>query len=198
MSIQIARANDNNSVPDFTMASRFQRIRKSLLVGLVVGGVAAIMPGCNPPPPPGQQIGNSCIEISGTTPDGTQVKLSEYKGKVVLVSFWATWCPPCRELLPHERELVEGKYRNKPFAILGVALDEPEQLTAYLKSNPLPWISIADGRPGTIAKQWKVDSIPSAVLVDHTGVIRGRWIGGFDPADLWAAVEKAVRTAESN
>ena len=57
-------------------------------------------------------------------------------------------------------------------------------------------LDIADGRPGTIAKQWNVQAIPGGVLVDHTGVIRGRWIGDFDPQEVWTAIEKAVLAAE--
>ncbi|HEX3146505.1 MAG TPA: TlpA disulfide reductase family protein [Gemmataceae bacterium] len=147
-------------------------------------------------PPEGMRAGNTCPEIAGLDAEGKPIKLSEYRGKVVLVSFWATWCPPCRKLLPHEREMVTVKYKDRPFVLLGVAADAPDTLKGFLKTNPMPWPNIADDQ-GVIGKQWQVDSIPSAVLVDHEGVIRRTWIGnGLDPGEVWYAVDPLVVDAE--
>ena len=65
-------------------------------------------------------VGNPVPEVEGTDLDGKKAKLSGLKGKVVVLDFWATWCGPCRAMIPHERELVE-KYKDKPFAILSVS-----------------------------------------------------------------------------
>jgi peroxiredoxin len=148
-----------------------------------------------PEPPEGRRVGNQCPEVGGLDPDDKPVKLSDYKGKVVLISFWGTWCGPCRQQIPHEREMVAVKYKDRPFAFLGVAQDSPETLREFLKANPLPWPNIADDH-AILAKSWKVDGIPSAVLVDHAGVIRNVWLDGVNPGAMWAEVEKLVAEAE--
>jgi peroxiredoxin len=148
-----------------------------------------------PQPPEGRRVGNQCPEVGGLDPDDKPVKLSAYKGKVVLVSFWGTWCPPCRAQLPHERQMMTEKYKDRPFTILGVANDSVETLQEFRKMNALPWPNIVDER-GIVAGQWDVKAFPSAVLVDHTGVIRGTWIAGINPDAVWSAVDSAVREAE--
>ena len=61
-------------------------------------------------------------DIEGDDFDGTRFKLSDYRGKVVAVSFWASWCKPCRELIPHERAIVE-RFQGRNFVLLGVNID---------------------------------------------------------------------------
>lgn len=160
--------------------------------------VAVMVTGCESPPPPvGKRVGNQCPEIAGADVEGNSVRLSEYRGKVVLVSFWGTWCRPCRTLIPHEREMVNSKYAGRPFMMLGVAMDSQENLKQFLKLNELPWPNIADGNPGTICNQWGVDAVPSALLIDEKGVIIKRWLDGINPDEVWTEVERAVRSAES-
>ena len=177
------------------MRRPFLRVLQIVAIGCAV---MIVTNGCErEPPPEGKRIGNRCPEIAGVDVDGNAVRLSDYKGKVVLVNFWGTWCGPCRTMIPHEREMVQTKYAGRPFVILGVAIDSPDRLKAFLKSNPLPWPNIADGNPGTIAGQWHIDGVPSAILVDPAGVIVQSWFDGIDPDDVWLEVERAVRAAQS-
>lgn len=146
-------------------------------------------------PPEGMRPGNTCPEIAGFDVEGKPIKLSEYRGKVVLVSFWATWCRPCRDQLPHEREMATVKYKDRPFTILGVAQDKVGDLKVFTKTDPIPWPNIVDQQG--ISRQWTIESIPSAVLVDHEGVIRRTWIGnGLNPGEVWYAVDQLVQDAE--
>src|SRR5579872_1099018 len=68
-------------------------------------------------------VGNSALEIEGEDLDGKPLKLSEQRGKVVVLNFWFSTCNPCRVLIPHERELVE-RLKDKPFVLLGINSDE--------------------------------------------------------------------------
>jgi peroxiredoxin len=92
--------------------------------------------------------------------------------------------------------MVKTKYAGRPFVIFGVASDPPETLKSFLKTNDLPWPNIADGSPGIISKQWNVDAVPSALLIDQNGIIIKRWLDGINPDEVWREVEKAVRAAE--
>jgi peroxiredoxin len=170
--------------------------RRWLFRVLVISAIAVLvaLPGCDPPPPPGKEVGNLAPDITGVDVDGKPVRLSDYRGKVVLVNFWGTWCPPCRAMIPHEREMVEHKYKDRPFVMLGVASDSAETLREFFKENPLPWPSIVDGNR-IVSREWGVRNFPTLVLIDHKGVIRDRWEGGGAANDVWMAVEKAVTAA---
>ena len=71
----------------------------------------------------GPRVGAPAPEIDAQDFDGRPIKLSDQRGKVVAVVFWATWCPPCRAMIPHEREMVE-RFRDKPFVLIGVNNDD--------------------------------------------------------------------------
>jgi thiol-disulfide isomerase/thioredoxin len=126
---------------------------------------------------------------------GEAIKLSDYRGKVVLLDFWATWCGPCRNEIPHERALA-SRFNGRPFAILGISQDgNREELAAFLQTNPLPWANIFDG-DGKITGRWNVSGIPTFVLIDHNGQIRNRWVGGGQSSEIETAVAAAVAAAE--
>jgi peroxiredoxin len=176
----------------------------SVLVSLAVTLLAIVTiwgtPGCAPPPPPpeGKRVGETCPDITGTDVNGKTIRLSDYRGKVVLVNFWGTWCAPCRAALPREREKAQSQFAGRPFTILGVAGDSPDKLREFLKTNQVPWPNIADGHPpGPIIREWDIDRFPSAMLIDHAGVIKAQWFGNMDFDEVWLEVERAVRTAQS-
>jgi thiol-disulfide isomerase/thioredoxin len=123
-------------------------------------------------------------------------KLSDYRGKVVMISFWATWCGPCMALVPHERELLV-RYRVRPFAIVGVNADKDrEQLKPLLAKQGIMWQSFwcgEKGALGVIPITWSVQSWPTVYLVDHAGVIRAKDMLG---TALDSKIEELVTEAE--
>jgi peroxiredoxin/HEAT repeat protein len=136
-------------------------------------------------------IGKTAPEITGQDLDGKSMRLSDFRGQVVLLDFWVDWCPFCREMYPHERNLLE-EYSGKPFTILGVNCDDPKKARQVQSSGKVTWRSWADGPNGPINDQWNVKSFPTVVLLDAEGRIRFKNVRG--PA-LDAAIRQLVREA---
>lgn len=141
-------------------------------------------------------IGKVAPDVEGTDLGGKKVKLSSYKGKVVLLDIWATWCGPCRAMIPHEREMTK-KLKTRPFTLLSVSCDdEQDTLIKFFENTPMPWDHWFDGQGGTVAKTFRVRAFPTLYLIDHTGVIRNKWIGNPGDDKLEKAVEELVIDAE--
>jgi len=142
-------------------------------------------------------VGKPAPDIQTTTLDGKAVKLSDYKGKVVLLDVWATWCPPCRAMIPHEREMGR-KLAGKPFVLISVSVDDRrETLLKFLEKEPMPWVHWwENGQNNPVMSPYRVRVFPTLYLIDHTGTIRHKWSGKPENADLDKAVEEAVKAAE--
>ena len=128
-------------------------------------------------PPLNLEAGQRALPFQAKTTSGEAIKFPEtYKGKLVLLDFWATWCGPCRAELPHLTEVYE-KFHKDGFEVLGVSLDrenDGEKLKDFTKDNKMPWPQIFDGKywQAAVAKQYEIESIPRAFLVDgDTGMI---------------------------
>lgn len=113
-----------------------------------------------------------------------EMALSELRGKVVLLSFWASWCGPCRVEVPALEE-AWGTYKDKDVVILGVSTDDTsKEAEAFLGMFPVTYPMLLDlsGR-GVANSSWRVQSLPTSVIIDKQGVVRERHIG-FTPAQL--------------
>jgi peroxiredoxin len=113
-----------------------------------------------------------------TTMDGKSVSMDDLQGKVVLLDFWATWCGPCREALPHIRN-VSKKFQDQPLVILSVSLDSDEQKWKdFIGKNEMTWPQYRDGGfTGPIAKMFGVTAIPHTFTIDADGVLQEEHIG---------------------
>lgn len=119
-------------------------------------------------------------DFTAKTPEGEAFSLSELRGKVVLVDFWASWCGPCRRDNPHVVKLYK-KYKDQGFDVLGVSLDKTKsKWVAAIEKDGLEWNHISDlkGWQNEIAKMYSVTSIPHTVLLDREGRIIGRKLRG--------------------
>ncbi len=125
--------------------------------------------------PPGGPIevekGDPMGDFTATDINGNRVSLSDYKGKVVLLDFWASWCSPCEREIPNMKEAYE-KYRGKGFEIIGVSLDhDQESLNEFLKANDVDWVQIFTGHgwETPIAIHYSVKAIPEPWLIGKDG-----------------------------
>jgi len=112
-------------------------------------------------------------DFAQVTPEGDSLSLSDLRGKVVLVDFWASWCGPCRRENPHVKKIYE-KYKDKGFDILGVSLDrKKESWERAIEQDGLPWHHISDlkGWKNSVALMYNVSSIPHTILLDQEGKI---------------------------
>jgi peroxiredoxin len=112
---------------------------------------------------------------------GTAMKLSDYRGKVVALVFWSTGCGPCVRQIPNEKALVE-RLKGRPFAMLGVNTDaDPEDARKLMEARGVTWPNWRDGGPGDgpIAKLYHLRGLPTVYVIDAQGKIRSkRAIGG--------------------
>jgi S1-C subfamily serine protease/thiol-disulfide isomerase/thioredoxin len=141
------------------------------------------------------RIGLTAPEIEGVDIQGTRFKLSDYRGKVVLLDFFADWCPYCRQMYPGERAMVE-RWKARPFALLGVHCENQQVLDKLVKDKTVTWRSWADGANGPIARQWEVASYPTMMLIDHAGLIRWRSSGVPNEEELAARIEQLIAETE--
>ncbi|HWZ96212.1 MAG TPA: TlpA disulfide reductase family protein [Candidatus Dormibacteraeota bacterium] len=116
--------------------------------------------------------------FSVTTVDGQKISMDDLQGKVVLLDFWATWCGPCREALPHIQQVAK-KFKDEPLVILSVSLDSNEPAwKEFIGKHEMSWPQYRDGGfTGPISKMFGVTAIPHTFTVDADGVLQEEHIG---------------------
>jgi peroxiredoxin/soluble cytochrome b562 len=121
-----------------------------------------------------EMIGKPAKEFKQEDMKGREFSLKKYRGKYILLDFWATWCGPCRAELPNLKEIWK-KYKNKDFIILGVSLDtKKEKLEKFLNKKGIDWPQYFDakGWKNKIARLYDVRAIPYTVLIDKEGKVK--------------------------
>lgn len=122
--------------------------------------------------------------------EGGLHRLSDYRGQVVLVNFWATWCPPCVEEMPSMQQLKE-RLADEPFAILAVNMAETEgDIQTFLRKVQVDFPLLMD-KEGEVVKAWRVFAFPTSFVLDSDGRIRYALYGALE----WDAPEVVERIA---
>jgi peroxiredoxin len=128
------------------------------------------------------QEGKPAPDFKLATLDGRSVKLSDYKGKKVILNFWATWCPPCKAEMPHMKNFYEHN-KDKGIEILAVNLTNVDKgkdaVETFAKDYQLTF-TIALDEEGTIGKQYQAFTIPTSYIIDSNGIISKKMIGPMD------------------
>ncbi len=150
-------------------------------------------------PPPDHTVGKKITGFEAKTMDGKAVKFpGDYKGKIVMIDFWATWCGPCMAEMPNVVASYE-KYHGKGFEILGITLDQKDaekKIKETEEKSKMTWPQVYDGGywKAAVAQLYVINSIPQAYLVDgDTGEILADGSGGSMRGDgLGKSIEKAL------
>jgi peroxiredoxin len=123
--------------------------------------------------------------------DGRSVRLSDYRGKVVLLNFWATWCPPCKAEMPDLDQLHRTYAEKQNFAVVGIDLEESAADVAAFAGQQgvsFPLLLDSDGEVTTHA--FSVRNLPTSMIIDRDGYIRDAWMGQIAPEAMVARLKR--------
>jgi len=131
-----------------------------------------------------QTVGDSALAFTLKTLDGNSVSLSDFKGHPVVINFWASWCPPCRDEMP---VLVEAYRAHKDSGLIILAVNGRDQETSlrpvrrFVAEFQMPFPVLLDEH-GDLRKRYKLRGLPTSVFIGADGLMRGLIIGPFTPA----------------
>jgi len=164
-----------------------------VLCGLVLGAGAAHGGELKP------WTGGATPALALKDPAGKTQDLAAYRGKVVLVNFWATWCAPCREEMPSMQALRE-RFAGKGFEVLAVNVMESEEAIAAFRESELIALPVLMDRDGEAAKRWKVRLLPMSFVIDRRGAIRYQLVGeaNWTGSNIASAIERLIDANAKN
>ncbi len=138
------------------------------------GDPIAYMPPVFPRPVP---------EFAAKTLDGGDANVGQYSGQVVLIDFWATWCSPCKEMMP-ELQKLHSAYADKGFVVLGISIDEGKKavkkVRKFINKQKIDYPVVMDIEDAPAWAAFHVPAVPATYLIDQKGQIIAQWIGKFD------------------
>jgi peroxiredoxin len=174
-----------------------ERERESGAAGDGRYGIVALPDALNPTGrSPSTEIGRAAPNFLLQTPDGGEVRLSDLRGKPVLVNFWASWCTPCRKEMP---EIVRAYDARKDEGLIVVAIDLQEndgQVREFASEYGMSFPVVID-RTGQVAEAWRIggpiEGIPSSYFIDVEGIVRARVFGPMDAGRIEQELAKVLQ-----
>lgn len=125
------------------------------------------------------------------TTDGGELGLSDLRGKVVLINFWATWCPPCKAEMPDLNTLQRKYAAEHEFVVLGINVEEsPTAVAAFGEAYGLTFPLLLDTKGAVSNDIYNVRSLPTSIIVDRKGQVRDMWIGQIAQPAMLARLER--------
>lgn len=135
------------------------------------------------------------LELSLTTLEGRTLSATDLRGQVVMVDFWASWCPPCRDEARLLQEVWE-RYRERGVVFVGIAIwDSDPEVRAFLERYGIRYPIALDGR-GTLAVEYGVTGVPEKYFFDRNGLLRRRFVGPMTEAALTETLDSLIAEAE--
>lgn len=180
-----------------SMGARMLSKGASLLVALSLAGCAS-SGGTSPPSDAHQAVIGRAVPDLQLTPlnGGKGLRLSELRGKVVLLDVWASWCAPCKQELPMLDDMA-GRLRGKGIEIVAVSIDDNrEDAETFLRSRPRWTIRLAHDPEGKVPDKLQPPKMPSSYIVDRKGIIR-QLNAGFERADAQKIEARLVEMASA-
>jgi peroxiredoxin len=167
------------------------RVVSSVIVAVALAALAA----CGPPAPTvkeGHRVGERARDFTLTDASGSALKLSDYEGKVVVLDFWATWCPPCREEVPGFVAL-QSRFKDQGVVVIGVSLDDSwPKVRAFMNQYRVNYPIVLDDRKQLPRLYGGIQGIPTTFVIDREGVIRTVHEGYAPPQFFVKAVESVL------
>ncbi len=177
-----------------SMTSGRIQTRMVLLTLVVIVTGLLLVSGCGLEAAP--EIGYPAPDFTLTDLDGSEVSLSNFRGKVVFLNFWAVGCPPCRFEMPAMEEVYQ-KYSNEDVVIIGVDLDGPMNIVGdyvrdYIEFNGYSWTFVIDST-GEVAVDYLITSIPTSFFIDKDGIIRALQTGAMSRLTMEIKLAEAMK-----
>ena len=161
----------------------------ALVSGMLITGCTA---GSGSSEPATATIGQPAPDFKLQNLDGESVSLSDFKGKAVLVNFWATWCGPCRIEMPYLQEIYE-EWSEQGLVLLAVNIGEsPAKVKDFMEKYNLSFPVLLDAKT-TVAREYNVSGIPTTFFIDKDGVIQVKIVGAFsNTAQIESSLSKII------
>ena len=160
-------------------------------IGTGPGQASEIVGGGGEQLAPAPEVGRLAPDFTLTDLDGNSVSLSDFRGRVVFINFWATWCPACRVEMP-EIEAVHQEYKDKDVVVIGVDIREDEDtVRRYIERGGYSWTFVMD-TTGEVTMNYRIIAIPTSFFLDEEGVITAIKTGAITKKSMESRLAEAM------